>query len=1030
MFTRDQIEEIKKKLIMLGTKDTQFPDAHKLNGEEIVAIVQDGENKKIPLSSIINDDFINVSKDTTEILTLSTAVSKIDINNRKLGQVITFKDSANSWAIRQFTGSSLDNWNDISLWKSISGIDELKSQVESNAEDISVLSDEIERHDASILNLNTDVSKLKDKDTETSSSLSELTTRVDTLKSQADINTSNISSLNTEVSTLQSKVDEHTESINSKITTDRIEDGAVTSEKISPSAFDSTLSVSGKIAPADIVGEKITELEIGVDATKPLSEYQLHKGFLNVSSLVNLDGYYYVIIPISGETLTIRNQNKTYLYLTKSIPTYGSVIDWVDEYTQRISSETETITLTFHDAKYCILQVVTPNGNIAPYSMVLDKYELATGFRKKIAELYDSKQNTLQVGVNLDNAPIKDSLNPITSGAVSIIDKRVGDINEDVFKKKVVPTLTFEEGVSIIASGIKNTGWPNSVLSSPFSLKKGETLHITCTNAANRYCIAFPKDDGNTFNVLVDSLTDGTEHSYEYTADKDCQVVISYFNTKNYNYYISSAAPIEEKISELKQKDSLLDDSIKNVEDKIGNLDETKIVELEQKGFGDGRLKITNSQVVIDTTTLNGTWRHCYFDVTEGKSLHLKTRTAGGTNFWFIGTDENNNLIKKISSSQSGVTTYELDYVCESGITRIWMSCYTDGGDAQAKKSMSITIEKPVQISEMFKIVDAKIDSLMTWKDKTVLFYGDSVTYVAQSADAFAMKSGEAEYPYNIPIGSINWQKRVCEKLQIKKFYSRGIGGSKFEHEDWICYINNSTGAAVGNKETITDGTHSVTNHHAATAEAKELDFTWSHYATDPSIAPDVNGYTKIHTGMSDWDRIRAMIPESIANTIDAVFVMCHNSRVDNGVTPSYLNSGCPDVYWENESLNTLGGDFNTSDSANAILSIIHKLQVRCPNAVIIIGTPISGYQYGLKPANASTTSMSQAMADYTRAENIKKAAHLMASPVVDMFGTDGINPLNRNQYMADMIHPFTENGSKALARACSSGLLTILPKL
>ena len=289
MFTRDQIEEIKKKLIMLGTKDTQFPDAHKLNGEEIIAIVQDGENKKIPLSSIINDDFINVSKDTTEILTLSTAVSKIDINNRKLGQVITFKDSANSWAIRQFTGSSLDNWNDISLWKSISGIDELKSQVETNAENISVLSDEIERHDASILNLNTDVSKLKDKDIETSSSLSELNTRVNTLKSQADTNTSNISSLNTEVSTLQSKVDEnttsisqinteldnkndeiaqinntlaeHTESINAKITTDRIEDGAVTSEKISSSAFDSTLLVSGKIAPADVVGEKITELE-------------------------------------------------------------------------------------------------------------------------------------------------------------------------------------------------------------------------------------------------------------------------------------------------------------------------------------------------------------------------------------------------------------------------------------------------------------------------------------------------------------------------------------------------------------------------------------------------------------------------------------------------------------------------------------------------------------------------------------------------------------------------------------------------
>ena len=46
-----------------------------------------------------------------------------------------------------------------------------------------------------------------------------------------------------------------------KITTDRIADGAVTSEKIATSAFDSTLSVSGKIAPADVVGGKLTELE-------------------------------------------------------------------------------------------------------------------------------------------------------------------------------------------------------------------------------------------------------------------------------------------------------------------------------------------------------------------------------------------------------------------------------------------------------------------------------------------------------------------------------------------------------------------------------------------------------------------------------------------------------------------------------------------------------------------------------------------------------------------------------------------------
>lgn len=46
-----------------------------------------------------------------------------------------------------------------------------------------------------------------------------------------------------------------------KITTDRIENGAVTTEKIATSAFDQTLSLSGKIAPADVVGSKLTELE-------------------------------------------------------------------------------------------------------------------------------------------------------------------------------------------------------------------------------------------------------------------------------------------------------------------------------------------------------------------------------------------------------------------------------------------------------------------------------------------------------------------------------------------------------------------------------------------------------------------------------------------------------------------------------------------------------------------------------------------------------------------------------------------------
>ena len=63
------------------------------------------------------------------------------------------------------------------------------------------------------------------------------------------------------IAQINTTLDEHTESINARITTDRIADGAVTTEKIATSAFDSTLSLSGKIAPADVVGRKLTDLE-------------------------------------------------------------------------------------------------------------------------------------------------------------------------------------------------------------------------------------------------------------------------------------------------------------------------------------------------------------------------------------------------------------------------------------------------------------------------------------------------------------------------------------------------------------------------------------------------------------------------------------------------------------------------------------------------------------------------------------------------------------------------------------------------
>lgn len=55
-FTKAQIEEIRKQLATMGVRDTDLPDVTApLNGDELVAIVQNGENRKVPIRTLIHD---------------------------------------------------------------------------------------------------------------------------------------------------------------------------------------------------------------------------------------------------------------------------------------------------------------------------------------------------------------------------------------------------------------------------------------------------------------------------------------------------------------------------------------------------------------------------------------------------------------------------------------------------------------------------------------------------------------------------------------------------------------------------------------------------------------------------------------------------------------------------------------------------------------------------------------------------------------------------------------------------------------
>ena len=127
MFTRNQIEEIRRKLQLIGVKDTQFPQADSLKGDEIMTIVQQGQNKQLGLKAFIEkvgmytiSDFVNISKNSEDSYTLSECISKVDPINRKAGQVITFMDSnTGDWSIYQFKGNTASEWLNTELWDNI-----------------------------------------------------------------------------------------------------------------------------------------------------------------------------------------------------------------------------------------------------------------------------------------------------------------------------------------------------------------------------------------------------------------------------------------------------------------------------------------------------------------------------------------------------------------------------------------------------------------------------------------------------------------------------------------------------------------------------------------------------------------------------------------------------------------------------------------------------------------------------------------------------------------------------------------------
>lgn len=140
MFTQEQIKEIKEKLAIMGSKDTSLPlAALPLTGAELIALVQDGENRRVSIDEFYEEfsqyidrservDFFNISRyvqritgaDASVQLTLDEAVQACPTDVRRGGQILTFIDNDGNWTMWQYVGVTPDNWeNTDNYWDNL-----------------------------------------------------------------------------------------------------------------------------------------------------------------------------------------------------------------------------------------------------------------------------------------------------------------------------------------------------------------------------------------------------------------------------------------------------------------------------------------------------------------------------------------------------------------------------------------------------------------------------------------------------------------------------------------------------------------------------------------------------------------------------------------------------------------------------------------------------------------------------------------------------------------------------------------------
>lgn len=277
-------------------------------------------------------------------------------------------------------------------------------------------------------------------------------------------------------------------------------------------------------------------------------------------------------------------------------------------------------------------------------------------------------------------------------------------------------------------------------------------------------------------------------------------------------------------------------------------------------------------------------------------------------------------------------------------------------------------------------------DSVLPWRGKTWAVYGDSIG---------AISNGNG-------LG-LGWADYVNRYHKFDGFYGRSIGGQ--------CYAWRGHGGSV------------VFLNADGTFNSRNDSYNFDNYSGD---IPE--GCTAHRGCYSSWSRITGMFPESIKDSIDMIFIVGGtNDSVDLDLI-TFIEGDTTDPEWAaSEYYDRFGGDYNIEYLRGAMASTVMKMQAWMPNALIVIGTNLSGRG---DDGEGPTMDFVSDIPEYEKSIIEKEMAARMSCPCIDVFASGGITPWNRDEFISDAVHPYSDAGEMMLGRTVASGLIGILPKL